>query len=212
MEQISIGAIGAAIIAGLVSLLGLIIGKEQKVSEFRQLWIDELRKCFVSYITNVNIICDVIRLKSSGKNYEEAKLLEGYKLLNEASLGIKFRINHQEENSKSILDVMKEFEELADSNETITLKNVRLVECKFNECATRLLKDEWSRVKDGEPIFVKTKRTVLYAVIMLAILFVFMLFLSGIHKDKSSLDCKTIEYSSSIFGKINVSTCGNGGI
>ena len=36
--------ITAAILAAIASLLGLIISKESKVSEFRQKWIDELRK------------------------------------------------------------------------------------------------------------------------------------------------------------------------
>ena len=42
----AIGAIAAALIAGLISLLGLIISKEQKVSDFRQAWIDALT-CFM---------------------------------------------------------------------------------------------------------------------------------------------------------------------
>lgn len=39
----AVGATIAAIVAALVALLGLIISKEQKVSEFRQQWIDALR-------------------------------------------------------------------------------------------------------------------------------------------------------------------------
>lgn len=42
MNSISIGAVGAAIIAGFFSIVSLIIGKEQKTSEFRQAWIDAL--------------------------------------------------------------------------------------------------------------------------------------------------------------------------
>jgi hypothetical protein len=40
----AVGAVIAAIIAGSIALLGLIISKEQKVSEFRQQWIDALRQ------------------------------------------------------------------------------------------------------------------------------------------------------------------------
>lgn len=43
IPPVAIGAIGAALIAATVSLLGLIISKEQKTSEFRQAWIDALR-------------------------------------------------------------------------------------------------------------------------------------------------------------------------
>ena len=43
IPDVAIGAVVAALIAAIVSLLGLIISKEQKTSEFRQAWIDALR-------------------------------------------------------------------------------------------------------------------------------------------------------------------------
>ena len=110
MNEISIGAVGAATIAGLVSMLGLIIGKEQKVSEFRQIWIDQLRKCFVDYLVSINAVCDILRLKKSGKDFDNAALLENYKLLNEASHGITLRISDEEEPAKALLAAMNEFE------------------------------------------------------------------------------------------------------
>lgn len=58
--DISIGAIGAALIAGIVSLLGLIISKEQKTSEFRQTWVDSLRSEITSYLTSFNAIADAL--------------------------------------------------------------------------------------------------------------------------------------------------------
>jgi hypothetical protein len=39
-----------AFIAGIVSFVGLVISKENKISEFRQTWIDELRKDISDYI------------------------------------------------------------------------------------------------------------------------------------------------------------------
>ena len=39
-----------AFIAGIVSFIGLVISKENKISEFRQTWIDELRKDISDYI------------------------------------------------------------------------------------------------------------------------------------------------------------------
>ena len=75
MSDISVGAVGAAIIAGLVSLFGLIIGKEQKVSEFRQAWIDDLRKCLVAYLVNINAISDALRLQKAGKEIDNSALL-----------------------------------------------------------------------------------------------------------------------------------------
>jgi hypothetical protein len=39
----AIGAIGASIVAATVSLTGLTVTKEQKISDLRQAWIDALR-------------------------------------------------------------------------------------------------------------------------------------------------------------------------
>ena len=61
LPDIAVGAIGAALIAGVVSLLGLVISKEQKVSEFRQAWIDALRSDVASLISHVNAIHGAIQ-------------------------------------------------------------------------------------------------------------------------------------------------------
>jgi hypothetical protein len=150
MGDINIGAVGAAIIAGLVSLLGLIIGKEQKVSEFRQAWIDELRKCLVSYVVNINSIADSVRLKKSGQTIDTKDLMAHYKLLNEASNGIKLRVNSIEQPAKQLLDIMERFEEISSDNSSLTPEKIRNIEQKFLESSRDLLKFEWKRVKRGE--------------------------------------------------------------
>ena len=48
IPSVAVGAVVAALIAGTVSLLGLIISKEQKTSEFRQAWIDALRNDLIT--------------------------------------------------------------------------------------------------------------------------------------------------------------------
>ncbi len=160
MNEISIGAVGAAVVAGLVSLLGLVIGKEQKVSEFRQAWIDELRKCFVAYLVNINAISDAVRLKAAGKITDESVLLPSYKSLNEASHGISLRINASEAPAKAVIEAMEDFEALAASNATLTPDKIKDVEKKFVDAAKELLKFEWNRVKRGERVFVWTKAIV----------------------------------------------------
>ncbi|MDH4415155.1 MAG: hypothetical protein QE484_17750 [Rhizobium sp.] len=165
MNEISIGAVGAAAIAGLVSLLGLVIGKEQKVSEFRQAWIDELRKCVVSYLVNINAICDALRLARAGRAIDDVALLSNYKMLNEASHGITLRINPSEEPAKALLKSMSEFESISQSNSNLTPEKIRELEKGFIESSQKLLKFEWKRVKKGEANFVWTKRVV-YVIIL----------------------------------------------
>ncbi|RVT95314.1 hypothetical protein EOD42_17170 [Rhodovarius crocodyli] len=155
MESISVGAVGAAVIAGIFSLVGLIITKEQKVSDFRQAWIDELRKCFIFYISNINSISDIIR--SSPGKLDIEKLNSKYVSLNEANVGIKLRINPTEELSKKLLDIMNKFEHLASKNALLTPENIRKLELEFFKCSQEILKFEWKRVKKGELAFIMTK-------------------------------------------------------
>ena len=190
MNEISIGAVGAAAIAALVSLLGLIIAKEQKVSEFRQAWIDELRKCFVAYLVSINAISDSLRQKNSGIKIDDATLLANYKALNEANHGIKLRVNGTEEPAKQLLNSMTEFEKLAEINSSLTPEKIRIIEIKFIENSKDLLKFEWKRVKRGEKIFVITKRIVYLIISFALIIFTLSLFNNKeiIHKNSEKYE------------------------
>lgn len=173
MIDITIGAVGAALIAGLVSLLGLIVGKEQKVSEFRQAWIEDLRKCFIAYLVNINAVADAVRLQKAGKPLDGSAQVTNYKMLNEASHGIIFRINDKEETAKELLISMASFESIASSNENLTPDRIRLAEVEFSNAARKLLKFEWNRVKQGEMIFRLTKYIVFSVVILMSALLIY---------------------------------------
>jgi hypothetical protein len=56
----SLGPIIAATVAGAVSLVSLIISKENKTSEFRQLWIDALRSELSKYVAHVMELCSKV--------------------------------------------------------------------------------------------------------------------------------------------------------
>lgn len=103
MSDISVGAVGAALVAGLISFLSLVIGKEQKISEFRQAWIEDLRKCLVGYLVHINALSDLIRLEQAGQPSDITAKLIRIQSLNEASHGIVFRINRKEKFAKSLL-------------------------------------------------------------------------------------------------------------
>lgn len=178
MADISLGAVGAAIIAGLISLLSLVITKEQKVSDFRQAWIEDLRKCLVTYLVNMNSVSDILKLEKAGKISDVNLLLNQYKLLNEASYGIKFRVNPKEEKSIILLKIMEEFEEISGDNSSLTSGKIKQAEEKFSSAAKDLLKFEWTRVKKGERTYIITKRFAISMIILLFIALV-VLFASG---------------------------------
>ena len=158
MGGVSVGAVGAAIVAGVISIIGMIIGKEQKVSEFRQAWINDLRQCLSDYLVCINAVCDLKRLKNSGTTIDANELVKNYKDLNKANHGIILRVNSEEDIPKELILAMEEFERLAGSKDKFTPDAVKRIERKYLSASKKLLKHEWSRVKKGEPTFYYTKR------------------------------------------------------
>ncbi|MBS0904348.1 hypothetical protein JK229_04315 [Pantoea dispersa] len=77
------GAIIAAAIAGFIAFVGMIITKENKISEFRQSWIIELRALLASLIS----ISDILRVDSGfeDKDINEARK-EADKIIAEITL------------------------------------------------------------------------------------------------------------------------------
>lgn len=168
---ITVGAIGAAIVAGFISLIGMIIGKEQKVSEFRQAWINDLRQCLSDYLVFINAICDLTRLKNAGKEVDDAQLVENLKELNKANHGIILRINSEEGVSKALISAMEDFENLAASQSNFHPDEIKKVEERYISGAKALLKYEWRRVKRGEPVFYLTKYAAFIAIAILIVVF-----------------------------------------
>ena len=175
MSDISVGAVGAALIAGLVSFFSLVIGKEQKVSEFRQVWIEDLRKCLISYLVNINALSDLLRLEKAGKLTDETAKMTRLQMLNEASHGIRLRINDKEKAAKDLLKAMSKFELIGQSSASMTPDHIRLIEDDYINASKKLLKFEWKRVKRGEDTFVWSKRIVISIVVALSIIYVSLL-------------------------------------
>lgn len=185
---ISIGAVGAALIAGTVSLLGLIISKEQKTSEFRQAWVDALRSEIISYLSSFNAIADAVQVKYTDHAEKVKALAPLYSKLNEASFAITLRVNPDEGHSKAVLACMKKFMQLAANDSSMTPDNIRPIEFDLLKSSKDLLKYEWKRVKRGELTFVMTK--IFAGALIIAALWYW---LAADHKgeaDKSGLDSK----------------------
>jgi len=153
LPDTAIGAILAALIAGVVSLLGLIISKEQKVSEFRQAWIDALRAELSVYLVNVNSISDATKLNYATVSEKLTALAPAYSLLNAATFNIVLRLNPKEGYSEKLFESMGDFSDLLEDISRLTPENIRPIEERFLERAQAVLRYEWGRVKKGELTF-----------------------------------------------------------
>ncbi|MCS4091371.1 hypothetical protein [Rhizobium sp. BK176] len=168
----SIGAIGAAIITSAISLIGMIVAKEQKVSDFRQAWIDALRAEMTSYLTSVNAVIDTASLPYKDQLEKVKSLSALYSNLNSAHFLITLRLNPDEKSAKSLLASMKAIREMASYPDGLNQEKLRPVELDFLLASKDLLKYEWRRVKRGEVTYRLTKAG-LAGIIVLAVCFVY---------------------------------------
>ena len=148
----------AAWIAGAFSLLGLLTSKEQKVSEFRQAWIDALRLDIALLVAHAHQIYAYVvmhRPVDLQRFWQDTR--DDYLALNGASTRIKLRVNHKEPESKLILCSMEKmealFSDLPNGAQTLTIEKITKIVDDLERDAPPLLKKEWRRVKSGELVY-----------------------------------------------------------
>ncbi len=92
----------AAIIGGFFSLITLISSKEQKVSEFRQEWINSLRESVSSYVASLYYLSTLYKhyLDQDPKKQNRFEMTKGvaetYSTVNKTYNDIVFRVNGNE--------------------------------------------------------------------------------------------------------------------
>jgi len=160
----------AVLVTGLLSLIGLSIAKEQKVSELRQKWIDKLRIDLAALVAHAHQIHSyiVFAIKTHPDGVDLMKLWaatrKDYLSINKASIRIKLRLNRNECDSRMILSSMNEleafFEKLNIAIATLSQQaaaesaaEIKKIGDAIERDAPPLLKKEWERVKKGEPFF-----------------------------------------------------------
>lgn len=178
----AIGSIIAAAIAGVVVFISTMLSKEQKTSEFRQTWIDELRKDISKYISGSTEVITLYYSKNNDKKNQEKFLDDNFELIHELQTlehRIILRLN-QEEHRELIKKIKKFREELSDiyknKQSHINRKeeeNIVIDELIFE--TKKILNYEWKRVKKGEVTFRITKVVSLVVVVLGCAYFLFNL-------------------------------------
>jgi hypothetical protein len=168
----TVSALTVAFVAGGFSLLGLIIAKEQKISEFRQAWIDALRSDLAMYVAKVTSIKAYI---DNTDPFDPLKLLQEYRNqyddLNQAAFRIKLRVNSTESESQAILESMTILEKKLNGSSMEIKDASSEMSAALNRLeidAPVLLKKEWKRVKRGE----RTYRIARWAAIVFTVLLI----------------------------------------
>ena len=146
-----------ALLAGVISLLGLIISKENRVSEFRQEWIDALRAEIASLIGRAYDLnrARVSPSKRPGRPHESDRT--DFLHMELALAQIDLLLNPDDEYAKSIFRKAKAIvDELSPGGPVGEEQLTGLVNELRNE-SKRYLKKEWEVVKKGEPVFQASK-------------------------------------------------------
>lgn len=154
---LAFGAIAAALIAGCFTFMALINLKEQKTSEFRQDWINALRKEISELVSSVYSLEFYYQYGAKNSDPDFIKWIrETNQVYNQASSSILLRINQQEKE-----EPLKSINEKFLTKLTAVLQAVSsqdycaaAVNCNaIIEESKPLLKEEWKRVKAGERPF-----------------------------------------------------------
>jgi hypothetical protein len=170
LPDVAIGAITASVIAGIISLLGLIISKEQKTSDFRQAWIDELRKEISNLISHANAIhgFSLTSPKAIAEQWKEVR--DDFVGINRATAMVRLRLNPKEKPSIEILKTIEEIEKLLTPGNSPDYRVLNDIEKKLVRQTSTVLKMEWNRVRHGEMAYrvAKYVALVFIAVVLLA--------------------------------------------
>ena len=148
----AVGAVVAALIAALVSLLGLVISKEHKTSEFRQAWIDNLRSEISSVVAHVCVIINAAHANYESRPARFEALREDFHGINQAVAAIRLRLNPNEKESKAVLKSIEQIEALINAG-NFSDGALQNSERQLIADAQTLLKKEWLRVRSGELFF-----------------------------------------------------------
>jgi hypothetical protein len=157
----AIATIVAALIAAAITFVNLTLTKEQKTSEFRQVWIDSLREDLSSFFATARAFARASQERAffGGGSREGAPMaLTDEKIsdlryqIAETLYRIQLRLNPKEAEHKELLRLMRAALEhqqnmLTGKGETDVILHAIEAAAEF---APQILKAEWERVKRGE--------------------------------------------------------------
>ncbi|WNW10093.1 hypothetical protein RRX38_02660 [Pseudomonas sp. DTU_2021_1001937_2_SI_NGA_ILE_001] len=167
----AIGVIAAAFIAGLTSLIVTILAKDQKVSEFRQAWINDLRDDAAELVSHLSITSLILRyqdgLRIQGKDVPQINAGEYKDFVTVQACILRIRLRLNEKDHADLLKALKKF----DYGPEGTLHHHAQTLNAFTDEVRKVISNEWIAVKKGEPWVraIKLSATVVVGVSVLAL-------------------------------------------
>jgi hypothetical protein len=157
------GVIIASAIAGVFSFITLILSKEQKVSEFRQKWIETLRDDISDFLGNIVVLVDMKQRNRSARVanvnlvFTAGEIKDCQAAVSSSLTRIFLKLN-PDDNNQNIKALIKHLDEIKSYTRSAKWDEINEKIDLVREDSQKLLKQEWDRVKKGEPAFVWAKR------------------------------------------------------
>lgn len=149
------------LVAGFVSFIGLIITKEQKISEFRQEWINKLRDDIASLIGSASEFYHawlVAVEEKKEQNFGTQFLKDKVSVVKDiTSIAARCRLRLNPKKDQVMIKILTEVEEQASSPRMLESDEFAKVIDKLEKESHEVFKTEWERVKRGELFFVVMK-------------------------------------------------------
>ncbi|MDB0529657.1 hypothetical protein LBW56_23600 [Ralstonia solanacearum] len=213
LPDAAVGSIITAAIAGLVVFVSTVLTKEQKTSDFRQTWIDELRKDISQFISGTTEVTALIREKAGDKNAQIDFASDNFELIQQLQSvehRIVLRLNPKEH--AELIGLVTSFRrnmQLAYAGANRISEEERLTK-ELLDSTKAVLSAEWKRVKRGEPTFLYVKWiSVGLALIMgLWLIHAYLTYEPSLSKDKAG-DSSEKNLSTQIFvdNHAQISSC-----
>lgn len=161
------GPLAAALVAGIISFVVTVLSKDQKTSEFRQAWIDGLRTDVADFAGIVGAMVAVANAKHLRGDDAQSYLLERHDdFAKMQSLITKIRLRLNPDEHFEILAGLDFF----GAGTSSTKEQMDQAVDDVVVATQKILKSEWSRVKQGEPAFKWLKRASLSLIVIAPIL------------------------------------------
>lgn len=178
---IGIATVVAALITGTIALVNLTLSKEQKVSEFRQAWIDGLRDDLSRFASSVRFASHAAhvaaiyspQVHSQIFPHTPEQIAQLRVTASEALSRIRLRLNSEEPEHNELLRLLESANARSlaigatspNASDALTALDAAV------EYARPILKAEWKRVKRGEPGFTYLRIWLVPVILLLSMIF-----------------------------------------
>lgn len=203
---IPLGVIFAAIITGSLSWLNIVISKEDKTSEFRKEWANELRNDISKFIASISVLATSNKIiEEEIKKNPNMELVDKLGIFqttffdaSNAYASILLRLASAEENESNnpqreeLTDLLKS---IIDEGRKKNYDKAKSLTNNIYDKATPLFQSEWKKIKEGEKTYQYSKLFLGTTIPVLIVTFFWFSFsahnnLTTSGKNKSEKFCK----------------------